>query len=178
MLPGVARKTPLAALILLPFAAHAVLAHRELVPVAAQTCLVTVTALSHGGLYAGLTLLFGLSLRPGRQALVSRLALRVEPHPTPELMSYTRGVTWLWFSFCAMQLLLSGYLLAAAPLPVWSMFVNLLDLPLAMLTFLAEYGVRRWRFREMPTASLLDTVRAFTRRHDMLAAPARSGEIQ
>jgi hypothetical protein len=176
MFPGVVRKTPLAALILFPFAGHAVLAHGTLVPVAAQTCLVAVTVLSHGGLYTGLGLLFGWSLLPGRQALVSRLALCVEPHPTPALMAYTRGVTWLWFGFCAMQLLLSGCLLAAAPLPVWSIFVNLLDLPLAALTFIAEYVYRRWRFRDMPTASLIDTARAFSMRNHVLAAPVAAGK--
>jgi uncharacterized membrane protein len=178
MLFRVARKTPLAALILLPFAAHAVLTHAEFVPIGAQTCVVTVTALSHGALYGGLGLLFGLSLRPGRQALVSRLALCVEPCPTAGLISYTRGVTWLWFGFCAAQLFLSGCLLAAAPLPVWSMFVNVLDLPLAALTFIAEYRVRCWRFRDMPTASLVDTVCAFARRDALLAAPARFGEAR
>jgi uncharacterized membrane protein len=176
MLLGVVRKTPLAVLILLPFAAHAVLTHGEFVPAGVQTCFVAVTALSHGALYGGLGLLFGLSLRPGRLALVSRLALCVEPCPTPRLMSYTRGVTRLWFGFCAGQLFLSGCLLAAAPLPVWSMFVNMLDLPLAALTFIAEYRVRRWRFRDVPTASLMDTVRAFARRGDLLAVPAGYGE--
>nr|WP_294508766.1 hypothetical protein [uncultured Rhodopila sp.] len=170
MLPGVARKTPLAALILLPFAAHAVLTHGEAVPGSLQTGIVMFTALSHAALYGGLGLLFGLSLRPGRQALVSRLALRVEPCPTPALMAYTRGVTRLWFGFCVAQLCLSGCLLGAAPLPVWSIFVNVLDMPLAALTFFAEYLVRRRRFRDLPTASLIDTMRAFARRRDLLAS--------
>jgi uncharacterized membrane protein len=178
MLTDVARKMPLAALILLPVAVHGVLTHRGFAPIGVQAWVVTVTALSHGTLYGGLCLLFGLSLRPGRQALVSRLALCVEPCPTPGLISYTRGVTWLWFGFCAAQLIVSGCLLAAAPLPVWSMFVNVLDLPLAALTFIAEYRVRRWRFRHMPTASLIDTVRAFARRDALLAAPPGLSEAR
>ena len=169
MVPGVVRKTPPAALILLPFAGHAVLTHADVLPMGLRTGLVAMTALSHAALYGGLGMLFGLSLRPGRLALVSRLALCVEPCPTPALMAYTRDVTRLWFGFCAGQLIVSGCLLAAAPLPVWSMFVNVLDLPLAALTFVAEYAVRRRRFRGMPTASLLDTVRAFGRRADLLA---------
>jgi hypothetical protein len=45
---------------------------------------------------------------------------------------------------------------------------------MAALTFIAEYRVRRWRFRHMPTASLIDTVRVFFRRDDGLDAPAEA----
>lgn len=128
-----------------------------------QDSLVAVAGLSHAALYLGLALLFGGSLRPGREALVSRLARRVEPCPTPALLAYTRGVTWLWAGFGVAQLTGSALLLAAAPLAVWSGFVNLLDAPLVGLTFAAEYAVRRWRFRHARLASLADTVRAFAR---------------
>ena len=154
--------------LLMPCVLHAGLAHpdspwtRWLAP--ARTGLVAATALSHGALYLGITLLFGLSLLPRREALVSRLARRVEPCVTPALLAYTRGVTWLWTGFGVAQLAGSAVLLAAAPLPVWSGFVNLLDAPLVGLTFAAEYGVRRWRFRGTRLASLADTARAFGRR--------------
>lgn len=140
--------------------------------VALRTSLVAVAALSHGVIYLGLGLLFGLSLRPGQEALVSRLARRVEPNPTPAVMAYARGVTWLWTGFCAAQLAVSALLLATAPLPVWSIFVNVLGGPLIGLTFAAEYAVRRWRFRHMRMASLAETVRAFRRRDAIGAVPA------
>lgn len=142
-------------------AAIAVLAAAD---VAANSSLIAVAAVSHGALYLGLGLLFGLSLLPGQEPLVSRLARRVEPEPTPALLAYTRGVTLLWAGFCTAQLAVSALLLAAAPLAVWSLFVNVLDGPLIALTFAAEYAVRRWRFRHARLASLADTVRAFRRR--------------
>jgi uncharacterized membrane protein len=141
--------------------------------IAARTSLVIAAALSHGALYLGVCLLFGLSLRSGREALVSRLARRVESCPTPALMAYTRGVTWLWAGFGAAQLVASALLLATAPLPVWSAFVNVLDAPLVGLVFAAEYAVRRWRFRHTRLASLAETVRAFARR-DVTPACATS----
>ena len=140
--------------------------------VALKTSLVAVAALSHGVIYLGVGLLFGLSLRPGREALVSRLARRVEPDLTPALMAYTRGVTWLWAGFCGAQIAVSALLLAAAPLPVWSIFVNVLGGPLIGLTFAAEYAVRRWRFRHVRMASLAETVRAFRHRDAIGAASA------
>src|SRR5690348_17625820 len=93
-----------------PLVVHSVLAHRGLplfaIPLwaAARTGLIAASALSHGAIYLGVGLLFGLSLRPGQEPLVSRLARRVEPCPTPELMAYTRAVTWLWAGFGAAQL--------------------------------------------------------------------------
>ena len=140
--------------------------------VALKSSLVAVAALSHGAIYLGVGLLFGLSLRPGQEALVSRLARRVEPNPTPAVMAYTRGVTWLWTGFCAAQIAVSALLLATAPLPVWSIFVNVLGGPLIGLTFAAEYALRRWRFRHMRMASLAETVRAFRRRDAIGAVPA------
>ena len=131
-----------------------------------------VAALSHGVIYLGVGLLFGLSLRPGQEALVSRLARRVEPDPTPAVLAYARGVTWLWTGFCAAQIAVSALLLATAPLPVWSIFVNVLGGPLIGLTFAAEYALRRWRFRHMRMASLAETVRAFRRRDAIGAVPA------
>jgi uncharacterized membrane protein len=139
---------------------------------AAQASLIVVAALSHGAIYLGVGLLFGLSLRPGQEALVSRLARRLESCPTGALMAYTRGVTWLWTGFSAAQIAISALLLATAPLPVWSVFVNVLSLPLVALTFAAEYAVRRWRFRHMPMASLATTLAAFSRRNRIDGAPA------
>jgi uncharacterized membrane protein len=157
------RQAPAVVIPLVPLVGHVILTH-HVVTDATQTALVTAAALSHSAIYGSLGLLFGLSLRPGQEALVSRLARRVELSAAADVMAYTRGVTWLWTAFCALQLLTSWWLLIAAPLAVWSTFVNVLDVPLVILTFLAEYAVRRWRFRGKDMASLSNTVRAFARR--------------
>ncbi len=144
-----------------------------------RTGVIAASATAHALLYSGLGLLFGTSLLPGREALVSRLARRVEPRCDRALMRYTRGVTWLWLGFAVAQLAVSAGLGMLAPLRAWSAFVNLLDLPLVALCFAGEYAVRRWRFRGRPMATLRQTVRAFAPRGGgalaSLAAAGRAG---
>jgi uncharacterized membrane protein len=109
----------------------------------------------------------GLSLRPGEEALVSRLARKVEPFPAPAVMSYTRGVTWLWTIFCIAQLLISGCLPAMAPLPVWSAFVNMAHVPLVIATFLAGYACQ--------ALALPPSANGIAFRHDSGLYPAPRG---
>jgi hypothetical protein len=45
---------------------------------------------------------------------------------------------------------LSAALFAAAPLSVWSMFVNVLNIPLLIAMFVGEYAFRFIRFRDPP----------------------------
>ena len=52
-------------------------------------------------------------------------------------------------------------LLAFAPFEVWSMFVNLLNLPLLVLMFVGDYLYRAIRFPDHPRASIARVLRAF-----------------
>jgi uncharacterized membrane protein len=52
-------------------------------------------------------------------------------------------------------------LFAFAPLPAWSLFVNVLSLPLIVAMFVAEYIYRVLRYRQFSHVSLLTAVRAF-----------------
>ncbi len=122
--------------------------------------------LSHAGIHGGLLLLFGRSLRPGRVPLVTMLALRVTGRLAPGQADYTRHVTQAWCVFCGAQLGISAGLYLTAPVAVWSLFVNVLDLPLLCAMLLGEYAVRCWRFRHQPHGSLRDGIRAFMRRED------------
>jgi uncharacterized membrane protein len=125
--------------------------------------LVGAVLISHTLLYGGLTILFGHSLLPGHEPLVTAMARRMEPVLTREMRIYTRHVTWLWTLYGSAQIAGSATLLAFAPLRDWSLFVNLLDLPLLLATFLGEFAFRRWRLRGSSTATLADTVLAATR---------------
>ena len=125
--------------------------------------LLATACVSHTLIYASLLALFGRSLLPGRTDLVTGLALRVRGALSPDMRLYTRSVTKVWCSFFAGQLIGSAALLAFAPREDWSMFVNVLDAPLALALFTGEYLVRRWRFRGMQHISPLETVRVFTR---------------
>jgi uncharacterized membrane protein len=78
-----------------------------------------------------------------------------------ELALYTRRVTFAWCCFFALQLALSISLFCFAPLVVWSTFVNLLDIPLVVTMFSAEYLCRLCCLRNPPRHSfsaILDMV--------------------
>ncbi len=116
----------------------------------------------HGAIYLSLFWLFGQTLRHGKEPLVTRLARRVHGMLPPELAAYTRRVTYAWCVFFAAQLVISVLLFKFASLNIWSLFVNVLNLPLLALMFAGEYGYRVFRHRGFPHASLLDGIRAFS----------------
>lgn len=121
--------------------------------------LVTAVAATHWAIYGGLLVTFGLTLRPGREALITTIARRMLGELPDALARYTRGVTWAWCCFFAGQLVTSIGLFFFAPLVVWSFFVNVLDLPLVAAMFGAEYLFRlRW-VPNAPRHSMAEMVR-------------------
>lgn len=111
--------------------------------------------------YCFLLWLFGRTLRPGRQPLVTRLATHVHGELPAEIARYTRQVTWAWCVFFAAMALTSMLLFLFEPLSIWSVFNNLLNLPLVVAMYLGEYA---WRLRRFPTfshASIATVFRAF-----------------
>lgn len=75
---------------------------------------------------------------------------------------YTRRVTWAWCCFFAAQLATSVTLFFFTPVVVWSFFVNVLDLPLVVVMFLAEYRCRLRCLRNPPRHSLTEIIRMVT----------------
>ncbi len=93
---------------------------------------------------------FGLSLRPGQQPLIEGFARAVqadrdEPLP-PDSLGWLRGWTWLW----TLQLTLLGsvalVLAARDQAALWLLWVSLVMPAAALISLVAEYGLRRWRF--------------------------------
>jgi uncharacterized membrane protein len=128
---------------------------------------ITASALMHWGIYSSLLLTFALTLRPGREALITGMARRLQDDFSDELALYTRRVTFAWCCFFVAQLTISITLFCFAPLVVWSVFVNILDIPLVAAMFAAEYMCRVRCLRNPPRHSLamiLDMV-ANSRRH-------------
>ena len=122
---------------------------------------VLVTAgVSHAAFFGALGLGLAASLLAGGTDPITRLARRLDAHWRADMESYTRGVAWAWVGFFLAQCVASGLLAAFAPRAVWSLFVNVLDLPLVAAMFLAEYAVRRRRFPDHPHVGLLGVVRA------------------
>lgn len=117
--------------------------------------------LPHVGAYAFMLWLFGHTLFNGGDALVTRLARLIHGTLPPEIEAYTRNVTRAWCLFFAGMGLTSLLLFLFAPLALWSVFANLLNLPLIVLMFLAEYLYRIRRYPDFSHASIRATIRAF-----------------
>jgi uncharacterized membrane protein len=117
----------------------------------------------HAAAYLVLLWFFGRTLRRGRDPLISRVARRVHGALSPEMEAYTRGVTLAWCLFFAGQVAVSALLLAFAPLAAWSLFVNVLNIPLLALMFASEYLYRITRHPDHPRTTLPGMLRALSR---------------
>jgi uncharacterized membrane protein len=123
--------------------------------------------------YGTLLWMFARTLAPGREALVTSLARHVHGTLPDEITAYTRQVNWAWCVFFAAMVLTSLLLFAFASLPAWSLFVNVLSLPLIAAMFVAEYVYRVLRYRRFSHASLITSVRAFQELGRGAASPGR-----
>ena len=156
------QRLPIVALALVPLLFHIVIVESRhgtltFAPVLGHLLklgFVSAAALMHWAIYSGLLLTFGLTLRPGREPLISAMTRRLHGPLSDEIMAYTRKVTIAWCGFFAAQLTTSVTLFFVAPLVVWSFFVNILDIPLVVTMFVAEYAVRIRVLRHPPRESL------------------------
>jgi len=130
---------------------------------AASGMIVAASGIPHAVANAGLLTVFGSSLFSGRKPLITTVSERLSGGPlTPELTAYTRSVTLSWCCFFALQLVASLLLLLLAPVAIWSLFVNVLTLPLVAAMFLGEYTYRRLRFRSYRHRTILQVIEAFS----------------
>src|SRR5262245_40504901 len=120
-----------------------------------------LAGLAHAGAYLALLGYFAHSLRAGREPLITRVAHRIHGSVPPEMARFTRRLTVAWCAFFAGQVLVSALLLAFAPHDIWSMFVNLLNLPLLALMFVVQHVYRALRFPLVPRASITRILSAF-----------------
>jgi uncharacterized membrane protein len=120
-----------------------------------------VFLIQHAGIYSLLCATFGKSLQGGRTPMVTGFAQLVHPTMTPVLESYTRAVTWAWTIYFGGTALLSLLLFAFAPITAWSVFANLLGIPLLVLMFAGEYAVRCIVLPPEDRAGPLDAIRAY-----------------
>jgi uncharacterized membrane protein len=123
---------------------------------------ITLTAmpgLPHAMAYSALLVGFGYTLLPGHEAILTRAVTAVRGPLPAEMIVHTRRVTLAWCCFFAAQLLGSLLLYLFAPLEVWSLFINVLNLPLVVLMFVVEGLYRFFRFRDFPRDKLSDIIR-------------------
>jgi uncharacterized membrane protein len=119
--------------------------------------------LQHAGMQLILFAMFGRTLLAGRQPLCTRFASALHAQLTMQQEHYARQVTVAWTTFFAVMALISTALYFLASLATWSVFANMLTLPLIALMFIVEYGVRRRVLPEMRHTHILDAVRAFAK---------------
>lgn len=163
MIVAARARSPLRAMLLIvlvPLVFHVIIvatSHTRLALTAAglfRISFVTAAALMHWGLYASLLASFALTLRRGRTPLVTAMAHKLHGSDlSAELITYTRRVTVAWSCFFASQLCTSLLLFCFAPLTVWSFFVNILDIPLVVAMYSAEYAIRIQVLRDPPRHS-------------------------
>lgn len=110
-----------------------------------------------------LMLYMGLTLRPGRHPLCSRLATQVRGPLPPQVAAYTRRVTMAWTLFFGLMAATSALLFWLAPIETWSVFANLLTAPLVLLMFLGEYAARFWVLPPEQRSGPLEAIRAYWR---------------
>jgi uncharacterized membrane protein len=127
----------------------------------------------HAAVYLSLSWMFGRTLVAAREPLITGFARRIHGSLPPEMDAYTRHVTIAWCVFFIAQPVISAVLLAWAPLDAWSFFVNVLNLPLVVAMFAAEYLYRVTRYRHFPHASILKGVQMFTEHQSL---PGGSGD--
>ena len=97
--------------------------------------------------HVGINVALGAGLRPHAGPAAPAAGHRgrriVHEEMTPALIRYTRQVTAAWTLFFVACALVSAGLFFFAPIEAWSVFANILSLPLIGLMFLVENEVRK-----------------------------------
>ena len=125
--------------------------------------LAATSGISHSAAYLFMLWYFGRTLARGRVPAITQFARRVHGALPPAMERFTRRLTIAWCIFFTAQLIASALLLAFAPLGAWSLFINVLNLPLLVVMFVGQMVYRAIRHPDFPRASLWQAVQAFTK---------------
>ncbi len=128
-----------------------------------QPGLAAVSGISHATAYLFLLWYFGRTLARGRDPIITRFARSVHGTLQPGMELFTRNLTVAWCVFFAAQLIASALLFAFASLGTWSLFINLLNLPLLALMFVGQLVYKMFRYPGFPRTSIMQAVQAFTK---------------
>jgi uncharacterized membrane protein len=126
-----------------------------------RVLLAWLNGVPHAVINLAVLIVFGKTLRPGREPLVTSFARRVHGTLLPHIEAYTRRVTQAWCIFFASQVLVSAILFMSASLSTWSLFINVLSSPSIVLMFVAEYLYRIVRFPDHPHVSIWKGIQTF-----------------
>lgn len=155
------------------YAAAAVLLIAAVWP-ALQQNVAAVYFAQHVGVNGVLGLFFGQSLLRGREPLCTHFASLAHECVSPRLARYTRQVTVAWTLFFLCMIATSALLFAFAPTAVWSVFANLLTLPLVGAMFVVEGAVRRIKLPPEERLGILATIGVYRKSMAMRSRKASS----
>jgi uncharacterized membrane protein len=110
--------------------------------------------------YCALGLSFARSLTGGRVALCTQLAAKMGGL-SPREIGYTRHVTAAWSIFFFAVAFFSVFLFTAAPLRIWSIYINFCVMPMIGAMFIVEYLIRCRVVPEGARAGPLHVVRMY-----------------
>jgi uncharacterized membrane protein len=117
--------------------------------------------LQHIGINGSLGLLFGRTLSAGRRPLCTEFAHVMHRQVSPALARYTRQLTVAWTLLFAAIVALSALLFLLAPIEIWSVFANILTLPLVGLMFIAQGEIAKRLLGPDEQIGILAAMRAF-----------------
>jgi len=136
--------------------------------------LAATSGISHAAAYLFLLWYFGRTLVRGREPIITRFSRSVHGPLPPAMERFTRKVTIAWCVFFAAQSIVSALLFAFASLDTWSLFINLLNLPLLAVMFVGQLVYRRLRYPDYPRTSIGQAIEAFTKD----ASLSKSAEVR
>lgn len=129
--------------------------------------------IQHVGTNLALATLFGSSLFGQREALVSKFARLAQGGTISPLKArYTRQVTTAWTLFFLLTAAVSTALFWQASPVTWSVFANLLSLPLVGLMFAGELFFRHRRLPPEEISSIADSIRGYRAAMQQHSAPS------
>jgi uncharacterized membrane protein len=136
--------------------------------------LAATSGISHAAAYLFLLWYFGRTLARGREPAITRFARRVHGALPPAMELFTRRLTIAWCIFFIAQLIAAALLLAFAPLGAWSLFINVLNLPLLAAMFVGQLVYSSIRHPGFPRASVVQAFQAFAKD----ASLSKSAEVR
>lgn len=104
---------------------------------------------------------FAHTLFGERTPIITTLARTIHTEMPDQIERYTRQVTVAWALFFAIQVLLSLLIFNVASIEIWSLFANVLNWPLVILMFIAEYACRKRINRDFPHATIKQSIDAY-----------------
>lgn len=118
--------------------------------------------LQHAGVNFFLALFFGSTLRPGRTALITTLALRVHNgRLPPDHLAYTRKLTVAWVVFFLAIVVISLVLFFGASFETWAVFANLVTPVAVGVMFAGEHFMRYRLHPEFERSSVTQAISAY-----------------